>query len=138
MPYSDDLRQKVLHAVDSHSLSKAAIARLFGVSLTFLKELVRRRRDTGSAAALPHGGGTRPKLNEAQGKALHAHVLAHPAALLREVAAWLQQECGVVLSLSRLSRLLRRMGLPRKKGRSTPPSATRRPTRHAAPSGGTR
>jgi transposase len=138
MPYSDDLRQKLLHAVDSHSLSKAAVARLFGVSLSFVKELVRRRRDTGSAAALPHGGGARPKLSAAQQEALRARVAAHPAALLRELAAWLRQEHAVGLSLSALSRLLHRMGLPRKKGRSTPASATPRRTRHAAPSGARR
>ncbi len=138
MPYSDDLRQKVLYAVDTQSLPKARIARLLGVSLSFIKRVVRRRQETGVTGALPHGGGTRPKLSAEQQEALRAEVLARPTLLLRELAAWLQERFGVVLSLAALSRLLRRTGLPRKKGRSTPPSATRPSTRHGARSGGRR
>ncbi len=138
MPYSDDLRQSVLHAVDTRSLPKTQVARLFGVSLTFVKDAVRRRATTGSTHALPHGGGTRPKLNPEQQEALRAQLAAHPAALLCELAHWLDAQFGVSLSVSALSRLLRRLGLPRKKERGMPRSATRPSASRNAVSGATR
>ncbi len=138
MSYSDDLRQTVLHAVDTQSRPKAQLARLLGVSLSFVKRVVRRRNETGSARALPHGGGTRPRLDAEQLQAVRDHLAAYPATLLRELAAWLQQQFGVALSLPALSRLLRKLGLPRKKERTTPPSATRRKTRHGVLGGGPR
>ena len=33
MPYSDDLRQKLLHAADTHTLSTGALTELFPVTL---------------------------------------------------------------------------------------------------------
>ena len=138
MAYSDDLRQKLLHAVDTGTHSQTALARLFGVSLSYLKSVVRRRAQTGHTQALPHAGGRQPALTPAQREALREHVAAHPAALLRELAVWLAAAHGVTLSLSAVSRLLQRLGLPRKKEPGMPPSATRRPTWRSAASGASR
>lgn len=138
MPYSDDLRQKLLHAVDTGTHSQAALARLFGVSLSYLKNVVRRRDQTGHTRALPHAGGRQAALTSEQREAVRQHVAAHPAALLRELALWLGDTHGVTLSLSAVSRLLRRLGLPRKKEPGTPRSATRRPTWRSAANGATR
>jgi transposase len=125
--YSDDLRQKLLHAIDTQQGSQAALARIFGVSLSWLKGVVRRRRETGNCHALAHGGGQHPKLSATQGEELRQYVTSHEAVLLRELQAWLEAEHQVTMSLSNLSRLLGRMNLPRKKSRYTPPNAIRQP-----------
>lgn len=135
MPYSDDLRQSVLHAVATSPLSKAALATLFGVSRSFIDSVVRRRKQTGSTKALPHAGGPRPTLSEAQQQALRAQVQAHPHLLLRELVAWLQREQQVTLSVSGLCRLLQRLGLPRKKERGTRSNATQLPASRRVPTG---
>jgi len=56
MAYDDDLRQKVLRAVDTHQGSQARLAEIFGVSLSWVKGIVRRRRETGNSHALQHRG----------------------------------------------------------------------------------
>ena len=126
MPYSDDLRQALLHAVHTPTQSQAGVARLLGLSLSTVKRVVHRFRATGRFQHLPHGGGQRPKLSPEQQAALRQHVAAHPAALLCELAAWLEREHRVKMSVSALSRRLPRLGLPRKKEPGTPPNATRR------------
>ena len=135
MPYSDDLRQKLLHAVDTHTLSKNELTALFDVSRSFLNRVLRRRAQTGPTQSLPHGGGARPKLTLAQQEALRAPLAAHPALLLRELVAWLSEQHQVSLSVSALCRLLQRLDLPRKKGCGTPPNATRPRISSSVPSG---
>ncbi|HSU32549.1 MAG TPA: helix-turn-helix domain-containing protein [Bryobacteraceae bacterium] len=123
MAYSDDLRQKVLRAVDTHQASQARLAEIFGVSLSWVKGIVRRRRETGNPHALPHRGGRRPKLSAAQCDALQQYLAAHDDFLLRELQQWLQRRYHLALSLSSLSRLLSARNWPRKKNRCTPPNA---------------
>ena len=71
-------------------LPRTQLARLFGVSLSYLNNVLARRKRTGNAHALPHGDGAHPKRSAAQSQVLEAHEAAHPAVLLRELAAWLQ------------------------------------------------
>jgi transposase len=63
--YSIDLRQKILQACERRLGSQRALADLFGVSLSFVEELLRRRRTTGDIAPKPHAGGQRPSLDAA-------------------------------------------------------------------------
>ena len=138
MPYSDDLRQKLLHAVDTHTPSKDALTALFEVNRSFLSWVLRRRAQSGSTQALPHGSAARPKLTPAQQEALRAHVAEHPELLLRELAAWASEHHQAILSLSALCHWLQRLDLTRKKGCGTPPNATRRCISSSVPSGGPR
>src|SRR5512135_2078481 len=62
-PYSLDLRARVAAAVDEHEDSQPEIARRFRVSPSFITRLLRRRRQTGSLAPRPHGGGHPPALD---------------------------------------------------------------------------
>ena len=54
-PYSLDLRQRVVVAVEA-GLSRRAAATRFGVSVSTAIRWTRRKAETGSAAALPMGG----------------------------------------------------------------------------------
>src|SRR5271155_1013000 len=54
-PYSMDLRERVVKAVDG-GLSRRQAASLFGVAVSTVIEWVRVWRDTGSVAAKPMGG----------------------------------------------------------------------------------
>src|SRR5688500_20121165 len=55
--YSIDLRERVVAAVDEAVETRAEIAERFGVSTSFIRKLLRRRRETGSIAPKPHAGG---------------------------------------------------------------------------------
>ncbi len=125
MAYDDDLRQKVLQAVDSHQASQARLAEIFGVSLSWLKGIVRRQRETGNPHALPHRGGRRPKLNATQREAVQQYLAAHDDILLRELQEWLKKKHSLALSLSSLSRLLTALDWPRKKNHCTPANVIR-------------
>src|SRR2546422_11594441 len=73
--YSLDLRTRVVEAMDRHVGTQQAVAVLFGVSCTFLKKLLRQRRETGTLAPKPHGGGQVAKLAEAQREKVRAYIL---------------------------------------------------------------
>ena len=61
-PYSMDLRERVAAAIDEGEGSERQIAKRFRVSVSFVTRLLQRRRDAGTLAPKPHGGGPRPVL----------------------------------------------------------------------------
>jgi hypothetical protein len=59
-PYSMDLRERVAAAIDEGEGSERQITKRFRVSVSFVTRLLQRRRDAGTLAPKPHGGGPRP------------------------------------------------------------------------------
>ena len=59
-PYSMDLRERVVQAVEQDGLSRRQAADRFGIGIKTAIDWVRRFRETGSLAAKPMGG-CRPK-----------------------------------------------------------------------------
>jgi transposase len=134
MAYSLDLREKIVQAYDQGQGSQRALAALFGVSRSFVEKLLARRRTTGQLAALAHGGGRRAKCSAPELALVRRCIADQPDASLAEVCRLLQDELGTSISSSAMSRLLGKLGLPRKKNRSTPPSVTARVSRrHVKP-----
>ena len=120
--YSLDLRQRVVAAYDQGRLTQAEVAERFQVSRRWLCKLLARRRESGSVAALPHGGGRQPKFTGPAQEALRALVIADPDATLEE----LLERSGVEASIMAVQRALVRLGCRRKKSRCGPPSKTGR------------
>ena len=54
--YSEDLRERIIEALEAQDGSQAEIAARFAVSLSFVAKLWRRWRTTASCASQPHGG----------------------------------------------------------------------------------
>jgi transposase len=52
--YSRDLRERVVSACDTGSLTRVEIAAIFGVSTAWIRRLLQRRRSSGSIAAVQH------------------------------------------------------------------------------------
>ena len=113
--YSLDLRERVVAAVEAGELSRHRIAKVFGVSYTWIKELFRRKRETGSIAPLPHGGGQKPLLDEEGLQRLRAEVARHPDATLKELCQRVRGSEGKRLSVPTMCRVLGELGLSRKK-----------------------
>jgi transposase len=82
--YSLDLRPKILRASAQGLGSPRAIATFFGLSLSFVEKLLRRRRTTGGIAPRPHAGGRRPLCHEAALAVIRRLVHAPPEATLAE------------------------------------------------------
>jgi transposase len=110
-PYSIDLRERIVAAIDRGEHSLRQIARLFCVDLSFLVRLLQRRRATGSVQPKPHGGGPTPKLDAAAVARLHALVRQQPDATLTE----LRDRLGIPCHIATIARALHRHGITRKK-----------------------
>src|ERR671910_2535206 len=114
--YLEDLRRKVVEAVEERGMGKSEAARSFGVSLSSVKRYVGKARQGDSLSPRKHPG-PRPKIDEKARRLLEADVEERPALSLRERGRFLERVAGVRVSESTLSRLLRRMGFSPKEGR---------------------
>jgi transposase len=132
-PYSDDLRRKLIAAYENNDYSQQQVAELFGVSPATVRNLVRRKRETGSPDALPHAGGRSPALHEQARRFVQEQLSENNDLTLAELRAQVERKHKRTVSLPTLCRLLQALGLPREKSRPTPASATRRGSSKRAP-----
>ena len=85
MDYSMDLRERVAAAIDEGEGSERQIAKRFRVSVSFVTRLLQRRRDAGTLAPKPHGGGPRPVLGFPEQVRLAMLIAEHPDATLKQL-----------------------------------------------------
>lgn len=123
--YSNDLRRKIVSAYERGHRSQREIAELFGVSPATVRNFVRRKRERGSPDELPRSGGAPARINDEARAELRHLIASSPDATLAEACEHLEREVGVRVGLSAVCRVLSKLGLPRKKSRSTQASATR-------------
>jgi len=114
--YSIDLRTRGVEAMDRQVGTQQEVATLFGVSCTFIKKLLRQRRETGSLAPKPHGGGQVAKLEEGHREQVHAYILhTRNDATVDEVHAYVVTTLRRAVSRATVGRVLQSLDLPRKK-----------------------
>ena len=118
--YSEDLRQRVLAAVDAGMAVRKAAA-LFRVSVAYIYKAVIRRRRTGEVTARRQRGHQQLKLTPFF-DALRVAVAARPDATIAELRAWLVATHGVSISHAGLWTTLDRLGLSLKKRLRTRPN----------------
>jgi transposase len=119
--YSEDLRAKVLRAVDQ-GYSREEIVKLLGVSLATIKRYLKQRRETGTVAPKAIPGRPPKKLGPLQAE-LVPQLQAHDDLGLEEQCRLWEQSHGVRVSTSTMSRAIKRVGWTRKKRRWVPLSA---------------
>src|SRR5215217_548237 len=112
--YSEDLRRKVVEAVEQRGTSKSEAARLFSISLSSVKRYT-RLASRGEPLTPRKGGGRPPKADDATRKLLEEDVRARPSATVEERRRFLESLAGKSISAPTLRRLLKRMGFSRKK-----------------------
>jgi transposase len=122
--YSQDLRERVVRACDAGEMSQSEVAEAFGVSLSFITKLLRRRRLTGSVAALPHAGGRQPLLDQRERKKVCELVRQQPDATLAEYCQRMADQGAARVSRPTMCRVLDKLQLHRKKRAFTLPSGT--------------
>lgn len=114
--YSQDLRQRVLGAIDAGH-TQAQVAELFAVSVTTIKRYLNQRRETGHV--LPKAIPGRPAKKAALLQAyLPAQLEAHPDATRQEHVRLLQAQQGIQVSTASISRARAALDWTRKKRRS--------------------
>jgi transposase len=120
-PYSQDLRERLIAALEADQDSQPEIAENFGVSLSFVEKLWHRWRQTGSCAALAKAGGKQRTLQEDESR-IRAAVAKQPDVSLTELCQRVAAAGGARASPSMMCRELQQLNLPRKKR----PSMTQR------------
>ena len=113
--YSEDLRRKIVQAVEQHGMSKSQTARLFGISLSSVKRYA-RLANQGESLTPRKGGGRPPKADETTKRLLEEDIRRRPAATVADRRHFLESLAGKTLSEPTLRRLLNRIGFSRKKG----------------------
>jgi transposase len=113
--YPIELRQKIIDAVDQQLGTYEEIAEMFGVTEQYIYKLLRQRRETGSLAPLPRGGGAQAKLSEEHLLTLAELVARQPDATLEELRRQLRRETKVEASISTIWRGLERIEFTQKK-----------------------
>ena len=125
-PYSTDFRLKVVRADEHGEGSQRDLARIFGVSLSFLQSLLQRYRQTGSVAPKPHGGGNPGKVRPYLAVVRQFHE-QQPDASLAERCAGFAAAGHVRVGRTTRHRVLKQLGLTRKKRLSPQRNRTPRP-----------
>ena len=105
-PYSLDLRERVVNDCDA-GLSSKEVAKKYSVSVSWVNDLLKRRRETGSIAPREYKRGAKLKLAPYE-KEVRQLVADHPDATLEELHAQLpnkkktpnrQGECCKIIQL---------------------------------------
>jgi transposase len=113
--YSLDLRERVMAAYEQGRHSIAEVAEQFKVGQTFVKKMLRQKRERGTVMPLAHGGGRQPLLTDKEHRLLRQRIKQQPDASLAELQEHLSAQAGVTVSLPTVHRSLRDSGLTRKK-----------------------
>lgn len=114
LPYPEELRNRVVAAVEQSEHSIPEIAHLFGVGVTFVKKMLRLHR-AGASLTPRHGGGAKPALQASEHALLRAQVAQRPDISLAQLQQVLVRKRKLSVSPLTVSRALQRLKLPRKK-----------------------
>lgn len=112
--YSLDLRDRVVAACDEGELFREEIAEEFGVSGSWIRRLMQRRRETGDYGPKKTKRGRKPVFSAEALQLLDKLVEAQSDATLEE----LRDRSGISCSLMTVCNVLGRLGYRRKKRRS--------------------
>jgi transposase len=109
--YSNDLRERIVAAVERGEYSQREIAALFGVDLATVVRLLQRYRQTGSIQPKPHAGVPARKLDGQAEAQLLELVRQQPDITLAELC----DRLGIPCCLMTIARALERLKITRKK-----------------------
>lgn len=111
--YPDDLRRRILRAVDQGK-PRAEMIQTFAVSRSTIKRYLKLRRETDDVKPKTIPG--RPsKKGAALHAGLHPQLEVHPDATLAEHCQWWESTHGIPVSSATMSRAMKRLNWTRKK-----------------------
>lgn len=114
-PYSVDLRNRVIVAWAAQEVSQRQLADRFKVSLSFVRNLVRRYRETGQVEPKQCGGYEKPIIEGQYLNMIKAWIDEKNDLLLSELCDRLREKTGINVSITTMHRALQKLGLRRKK-----------------------
>jgi transposase len=137
--YSDDLRCKLLRSYERSEAGLQDLAERFGVSYGYTKKIRRQQLQSGQMERVAQGRhGPVSRVTAEVEERLRAEVRRRPDLTLAELGQRLEQNQCLRLSKTRLWEVLLRLGLRRKKNRSTPPNKMARKAASVGRRGGSK
>jgi transposase len=125
--YSDDLRRKILQAVERSRATYQKVADQFGVSRSCVHHIHHQQMRTGKMERVPQSRNGRPsRLTEQIRATMRGWIAVRPDLTLAELQQQLREQFQVSVCLAQIWLVLKAMGLRLKKSHSTPRSRTRR------------
>ena len=116
-PLSEDLRIRVVRAVDG-GMSRRAAAERFGISVASAVRFAKEWRESGASRAKRQGGDQRSRRIEEHHEAIMRAIEAKPDMTLVEIAEMLEAEQGASFAPSSIWRFLDRHDVTFKKKRA--------------------
>ena len=114
-----------LASYDHEDMTRAEVARRYGVSLGMVKKLLQQRRRTGDIAPRHHYSGRKPTIVASHQRQMRTLLGRKPDLTLKE----LRSAAGLDCTLPAIHYVLKKMGLTYKKRRCGPASRTARTLR---------
>lgn len=124
-PYSIDLRERIVHALEREGQTQPQVAARFGVSLSSVQRYARLRREQGTLEARPLPG-RKPAIGKEQEPEFQEILQRSSDWTLESLAQSWQERSGVTVSRSALHQTARRLGYRFKKRVALPGSAAPR------------
>lgn len=115
LPYSLDLRQRVVSAYEQGVETIAEIATRFSVGQTFVKKMLRQKRETGSLAIKERRPGPEKLLSEKDCQWLRREINKEPDLTIDQLHERLMKERRVMVSRATVGRAVQSLNLPLKK-----------------------
>jgi transposase len=107
--YPVEFRQKILDCYFNEPISQRQLAKRFCVSLSFIEKLIKQHRETKDISPKTYRCGGRPKLKAEELLIFTELVADKKGATLAQLAQLFQEKTGIKLSVSTVSRLLKRV-----------------------------
>lgn len=111
-PYSSDLRERVLHALEKSPLKRAEIALQYEISPATLYNWQKQFKEENRTQAKPHAGGVASHFDASVLQRIHAEQTDRT---IEELQVRYGEETGSAISYSSVRRLLAVLALTRKK-----------------------
>ena len=115
LAYSIDLRERVVAAYEEGGETIAEIAERFAVGRTFVKKMLRQKRETGSLETRPRRYGPAKRLSLKDHAWLRREIEKEPDATIDALHERLSEKRGVKVSRATVGRAVQSLDLPLKK-----------------------
>ena len=96
MAYSEDLRKRIIAAVEKGELSKTDIQIFFQISKSGLSYLIKHVKETGSVEPKPYGGGRKSKFQEEDIEKIKKYIDENPDATLEEILEYSGKDASIM------------------------------------------
>ena len=120
-PYSEDIRVRIVQAYENHEGSQRQIADRYHVSLSFVRDLLRRYRQTGSFAPKKYAGRSPSKIDQLSLQLILELVDNDPRTPLSSLCAYLANERQLQISRATMWRTVRKYRSPKTRNVTAPP-----------------